>query len=202
MARPKEHGEHIAAALLEAAEQIVEADGLDALTVRRIAKEVGTTTRAVYSVFGSKDGLVVALGGRAFDLLREHIEALPATPDPAADLVEAGVSVFRLFAIEHPSLFKIGVQRALPAPGLFAGFRASAERALAELEALVGRLAAAGGICDRTVRDAARGFHSLCEGLAAMELRGALPVGDEVRIWRDALTALVQGFALPSPAGR
>ena len=35
-----------------------------------------------------------------------------------------------------------------------------------------------------------------------MELRGALPVGDEVRIWRDALTALVQGLALPPSARR
>ena len=92
-------------------------------------------------------------------------------------------------------------QRALPAPGLFAGIRASAERALAGLEALVERLAAARGIGDRTVRDAARGFHSLCEGLAAMELRGALPAGDEERIWRDALTAQVQGLALTASAG-
>jgi hypothetical protein len=41
-------------------------------------------------------------------------------------------------------------------------------------------------------------FHSLCEGLAAMELRGMLPAGEMQRIWRDALAALVRGFALPS----
>src|SRR5262245_56592014 len=107
--RPKLHGEKTADALLETAERIVEAEGLDALTVRRVAEGVGTTTRAVYSVYGSKNGLIVALGRRAFELLRADVEALPATDDPAADLVEAGVEVFRRFAVEHPSLFRIGL---------------------------------------------------------------------------------------------
>jgi AcrR family transcriptional regulator len=197
MGRPREHGDEIAAALLEAAERIVEAEGLEALTVRRVAHEVGTTTRAVYSVFGSKDGLVVALGARAFDLLRVRIDALPVTADPAADLVEAGVEVFRTFAIEHPSLFRIGVQRALPEPRLAEGFRPAAADALAGLEARIERLEAANLLGGRGVREVARTFHSLCEGLAAMELRSALTAGDEEWIWRDALTALVRGFAAP-----
>jgi AcrR family transcriptional regulator len=199
MGRPKLHGEETADALLEMAERIVEADGLDALTVRRVADGVGTTTRAVYSVYGSKDGLVVALGRRAFDLLRTEVEGLPATDDPAADLVEAGVEVFRRFAVEHPSLFRIGVQwGTLPVPGLAAGFRDAAADALSGLEQLVARLDAARVLGGRTVRDATRVFHALCEGLAAMELRGILPRGEEERIWRDALTTLVRGFALPA----
>jgi hypothetical protein len=47
----------------------------------------------------------------------------------------------------------------------------------------------------RTVRDATFQFHSLCEGLAAVELRETFPPGDGERIWRDALTALIAGFA-------
>jgi AcrR family transcriptional regulator len=194
--RPREHDEETAAALLEAAERIVESDGVDALSVRRLADEAGTTTRAVYSLFGSKDGLVVALGTRAFELLRAQIEALPVTADPAADLVQAGVTVFRRFAIEHPSLFRIGVQRTLPSPGLASGFRGVAAEALAGLEARMARLRRAGLLGRRTVRDAVTEFHALCEGLAAVELRGLLPAGKEQRIWRDALRALVRGFAV------
>jgi AcrR family transcriptional regulator len=103
--RPRRHAERTARALLDAAERIVESEGLKALSVRRVADEAGTTTRAVYSLFGSKQGLVIALGKRAFELLGTAIAALPTTPDPAADLVEAGVAVFRRFAVEHPSLF-------------------------------------------------------------------------------------------------
>jgi hypothetical protein len=43
--------------------------------------------------------------------------------------------------------------------------------------------------------DAATEFHALCEGLAALELRGQLTTGDSEQIWRDALTALVNGFS-------
>ena len=109
MGRPKEHDEQTAAALLDAAERIAEQDGLAALSVRRVANEVGTTTRAVYSLFGAKEGLVAALGARAFDLLGATVAALPTTGDPAADLVRAGL-VFRRFTREHPALFRIGVQ--------------------------------------------------------------------------------------------
>lgn len=202
--RPKLHGDRTAEALLEAAERIVESDGLDALTVRRVAEATQTTTRAVYSLYGSKDGLVVALGRRAFDLLRADVHALPATADPAADLVEAGVEVFRRFVVRHPSLFRIGVQwGSLPEPGLAAGFRSASGDALAALEERVSRLEVAGALGGRTVRDATREFHALCEGLAAMELRGILPRGREQAIWRDALTTLVRGFAVtPEPRTR
>ncbi len=198
MGRPKTHDEHTAAALLDAAERIAETDGAGALTVRRVAEAGGTTTRAVYSLFGSKEGLAVALGARAFDLLRVAIEALPATADPAADLVEAGAGVFRRFAIEHPSLFRVGVQHALPEPGPAAGFRPAAWAAPAQLEARIERMRDAGLLGGRSVRATACEFHALCEGLAAMELRSSLPAGDEEWIWRDALTALVRGFAAPA----
>jgi AcrR family transcriptional regulator len=201
MGRPREHDEATAAALVQAAERIVETDGLDALSVRRVADEVETTTRAVYSLFGSKDGLVVALGRRAFELLGASIEALPSTADPAADLVDAGAGVFRRFAVEHPSLFAIGVQRRLEPPRLAAEFRTAALDALAGLIARVERLETAGLLGPRTVRDAVWEFHALCEGLAAVELRGLMPRGEEERIWRDGLGALVAGFAsTPAPA--
>jgi AcrR family transcriptional regulator len=194
--RPRRHGSETAERLLDAAERIVEAEGLDALTVRRVADEVGTTTRAVYSVFGSKDGLVVALGIRAFDFLRETIAVVPETDDPAADLVEAGVRVFRRFAIEHPSLFEVGFRECLPDR-----VRDAADAALTGLIHRVERLEAAGLLGARTVPDGVLAFHSLCEGLASVELRGWLLDIDGEALWRDALEALVRGFVL-APAGR
>jgi AcrR family transcriptional regulator len=195
MGRPRRHGTETAERLLDAAERIVEADGLDALTVRRVAEEVGTTTRAVYSVFGSKDGLVVGLGIRAFDFLREALTGVPETDDPGADLVEAGVHVFRRFALEHPSLFEIGFRECLPE-----AVRDAADAAMVGLTRRVERVEDAGMLGDRTVSHAVLAFDSLCEGLAVVELRGRLPEPDGERVWRDALGALVRGFAV-SPAG-
>lgn len=201
--RPKEHDARTGIALLDAAERIVDRDGVGALSVRGLADDVGTTTRAIYSVFGSKGALIVALGARAFDLLAAGLDTLPATDDPGADLVEAGVGVFRRLVVEHPSLFKVGVQHAEVPPELASQFRASAGNALKRLEARLARLQASGFLSGRTVRDAACEFHALCEGLAALELRNALCEGEEERIWREALTALVAGFGTgPCPFAR
>ena len=196
MGRPREHDARTAEALLAAAERMLEREGVGALSVRRLAAEAYTTTRAVYSLFGSRDGLLTALGARAFDLLRTGIESLPETADPVADLVEAGVSVFRRFAVEHPSLFALAVQRIAAEEHVAAGFRRAQGDALAELTRRVDRLEAAGLLDGRWVADAVFEFHALCEGLAAVELRGILPRGEEARIWRDALSALVAGFGL------
>jgi AcrR family transcriptional regulator len=196
MGRPKQHDDGTAAALLAAAERTVQRHGLDALSVRRVAAAVGTTTRAVYSLFGSKDGLVVALGAHSFDVLRTALEALPTTNDPTSDLVEAGLT-FRAFALEHPSLFAIGVQRSLPTPELWAQFSAAASRALVELERRLARLSDADLLGGRSVDAAALQFHALCEGLAAFELRSACPPMVAERMWREGLGALMAGFVTP-----
>lgn len=196
MARPREHNEQTAIALLAAAERIVEESGVEALSVRRVADEVGTTTRAVYSLFGSKDGLVVALGARAFDILRVALDALPETSDPAADLVEAGAVVFRRFAVGHPALFRLGVQHVAVSSELAGKFRDAANDALGSLESRIVRLAGARQLGARSAPEAACEFHALCEGLASLELRAAMPQDEGERIWRDAINALVTGWSV------
>jgi AcrR family transcriptional regulator len=195
MGRPKEHDAATAGALLDAAEEIIQAGGVAALTVRGVADRIGTTTRAVYSLFGSRDGLLVALGVRAFEMLGVGVRAVPETDDPAADLVEAGVSVFRPFVVEHPALFRIGFRGSVR-PELYAQFEAASRHALAGLAAKVDRLGQAGQLGGRRVDEAVFAFDALCEGLAELELRSRLSLREEEREprWRDALTALVAGW--------
>jgi AcrR family transcriptional regulator len=201
MGRPREHGEKTASALLDAAERIAEAEGLTALSVRRVAKEVGTTTRAVYSLFGSKDGLVTALGVRAFEFLGKRVAALPRTSDPVMDLVEAGL-VFRRFAREHPALFRLAVQHIDVHPESGRGFVDAAYQALAVLHDRVGRLQEGGQLGGRPIEAAAWEFHALCEGLAAMETRGLTRGKDADHSWRDGLSALVYGWGVDDTTRR
>ena len=201
MGRPRAHDDTTAAALLAAAEQILDGQGIEALSLRRLAEAADTTTRAVYSLFRNKDGLIVALAQRAFELLGAAIEKLPASADPAADLVDAGVNVFRPFALEHASLFRLAVQQTLAPPELTHQSRPAAAEAMSGLKARVDRLARARRLGERTVDDAACEFHALCEGLAAVELRGMLGKDDGECLWRDALCAIVAGWtAQPKPA--
>jgi AcrR family transcriptional regulator len=196
MGRPKQHDERIATALLDAAERIVAEGGLEALSVRPVATAIGASTRAVYSLFGSKDGLIVALGTRAFNLLSDGLDALPATDDPAGDLVQAGVIVFRRFALGHPALFRIGLVQAGVPTEIAHQFRGAQEQALGRLYARIGRLKNVGRLGTRDEPQAALEFHALCEGLAALEARCVLQPDEAEQKWRDALRALVAGWGV------
>lgn len=200
MGRPREHDERTRAALLAAAEQIVADGGPAALSVRAVADAAGTTTRAVYSLFGSKDGLLVeSLARDAFEFLFTEIEELQETDEPVADLVDIGVLVFRRLVREHPALYRIAFQRIVP--GLVASpeLIATRQRAWNQLVAKVERLEPAGLLGGKSASEAAVEFNAMLEGLANAELRGAvlrlLPEGSEEETWRSALTTVVRGFA-------
>jgi AcrR family transcriptional regulator len=192
MGRPREHGADTRAALLRVAGELLAGEGVEALALRRVADEAGTTTRAVYSLFGSKEGLIVALGARTFEMLRAGLDDVSVTADPRGDLLEAAL-MFRRFALDHPVLFAIGIQRIGTSPAAWERFRPGAADALTLLTDRFARLEDPGLLRGRSAPRAAGQFHALCEGLAALELRGAL--GDPEAFWREAVSALVAGLA-------
>lgn len=194
MGRPRLHDQLTAAALLDAAERIVTDEGPDALTVRRVAEAVGATTRSVYSTYGSKDALLAALGNRAFEMLGAAVRELPGTGDPVADLVRAATVGFRGFALGHPGLFRVGIQQTWLPAEVSSTMVPAAVRALTSLHERLAPVEAAGGLGRRTVAQAAVAFHALCEGLAAVELRGFLPPGEAEHVWTDAFETLVRGW--------
>ena len=200
MGRPREHDEQTRAALRTAAERLVTEGGPAALSVRAVADAAGTSTRAVYSLFGSKEGLLVdALAQEAFVFLFTEIGKLVETDDPVADLVDVGAVAFRRLVLEHPALYRIAFQRVVP--GLDGGpeLVSTRRKAWEQLLAKVTRLDEAGLLGDKPVSEAAVEFNAMLEGLANAELRGAvlrlLPEGAEEDAWRSALTTVILGFA-------
>lgn len=199
MGRPREHDDETREALRAAAERLFERHGPAGVSVRAVANEVGTTTRAVYSLFGSRDGLLVdALAQQAYELLTAALNAHPETDDPIADVIDMAPSVFRRFVLEHPALFRITFQRAVPnhepGPELLAARAAGFARLTQKIE----RLALAGLLKRKPASRAVIEYQAMCEGLANFELRAPtmriLPEGQEEAAWRDAFTGLVRSF--------
>ena len=194
MGRPREHDEKTRAALLAAAERLIDEEGPDAAGVRGVADEVGTSTRAVYSVFGSKQGLLEALATRFFEELHTAIDAVELTDDPAADLVQAAMQAFRRTVITHPSLYRLVFLRIVPDLELGPEFGQVAYDAFGRMQALVERVAPGPDVHERALA-----WHALTEGLASMEVRGQmLDTLNAERIWRDALTSLARGIVRSS----
>ncbi len=203
MGRPREHDEQTRLELIGAAEQLIQEQGPEALSVRAVADAIGVSTRAVYSTFGSKAGLLDALSGRAFDLLATELARLPVTADPAADLVEAALRVFRPMAIGHPALFRLAFLRVVPDLEVSADTRATANRAFNSLCDRFGRLADVGLLGGRDPRACAAVFNALCEGMATTELRTRGLLGtDPEAAWREGFSALLAGFATPPPPAK
>jgi len=203
MGRPREHDEQTRAALRAAAERLVAEGGPAALSVRAVADAAGTSTRAVYSLFGSKEGLLVdALAQEAFVFLFTEIGKLVETDDPVADLVDVGAVAFRRLVLEHPALYRIAFQRVVPELDGGPELVATRQKAWDQLVAKVTRLEEAGLLGQKPVTEAAVEFIAMLEGLGNAELRGAvlrlLPEGSEEQAWRNGLTTLVRGFAAAS----
>jgi AcrR family transcriptional regulator len=199
--RPRLHDERTRAKLLAAAEQLVAEGGVDAVGVRAVAQRAGTTTRAVYALFGSKEELVQALAQRTYGLVMERVAAVPLTSDPGRDLISGAVQGFRLFALEHPDLFRLFFTAQLPRPGLSAESNDSRRVALGQLVERVERAHGAGLLGRHSVENVTLLWDALCTGLAMREIQCLFEPSQGERIWTNALEALLIGLG-SHPASR
>lgn len=95
----------VSAALLNAAEAVLDRDGTDGVTVRAVAHEAAVSPMSVYNRFENKDGLVVALAMRALEELATAIDV----PDdaPPAERFRNACRNYREFALGHPARYSL-----------------------------------------------------------------------------------------------
>jgi AcrR family transcriptional regulator len=102
--------------LLDAAMQILDAEGLDALTMRRLGREVGAAAAMVYRFFADKEELVEALADRVFAQARQAGRTPDAAPRASivpgwADQLHAVAHGIRRALLAHPALVPAAVRR-------------------------------------------------------------------------------------------
>jgi AcrR family transcriptional regulator len=102
---PKATDPQVREALVETAARLLAREGPAALSTRRLATELGTSTMAVYTHFGSMEGLQQAVRKEAFTRLIGHLEPVAATEDPVADLAALGWA-YCFNALANPQLYR------------------------------------------------------------------------------------------------
>lgn len=111
MGRPREHSRE---EFVDAAIRLVDLEGLDALTLRRLGTEVGVSFTAVYTYFSSREEIIDALVDR---LSSEIVAAVATTGDSARGQMVAIATAARSVIERHPRLAPAFLTSNTPTPG-------------------------------------------------------------------------------------
>ncbi|MGI8336470.1 TetR/AcrR family transcriptional regulator [Actinomadura scrupuli] len=190
------HGdETLRTTLLDAASRLLVAEGPQALSMRRIAHEVGCSTTVLYRMFGGKDGLTEGLYIEGFERFRRRLAAVPRHPDPRVHLAELG-RAYRDNALLERNYYGLMFDRPI------AGFVPSAEaqaRARASFAILGEAVSACADAGLLTVGDpavVAEVLWATAHGLVSLELAGHLPDPDAV--FDTAMRVTAAGLLAPT----
>lgn len=99
--------------LIQAATAMVEADGVDALSLRKLAERVGVSPPALYHHFRDKQALLCAIGEEAIDLIAGEMQRGLAGVEGLEARFERFVTVYVRFALGHPELYELLFGRAI-----------------------------------------------------------------------------------------
>lgn len=159
--------------IVAAARELLEAEGLDGLSMRRIAERIGIRAPSIYKHLPDKRALEAALISEGFEELAELFEAaVSVADDPLGELA----AVYRQFAREHPHLYRLMTERPLPREQLTPDVE---QRAAAPIVQAVGG-----------DPDAARAAWAFAHGMIVLELNQRFPPGADLdAAWRTGIDA-------------
>jgi len=165
------------AQIVSVAREVLETDGLEAVTMRRLADELGIKAPSLYKHVKSRDEILAALQTQAVAELGELLKG----GAPADRTGMAGVAArYRAWALQHPALYNLMMRQPLDRERLPSGLEAEAESPV---------LALAGG--DRA---RARALWAVAHGLVDLELAGRFPPDADIdAAWDAAIDAFERG---------
>ncbi|WP_206490563.1 TetR/AcrR family transcriptional regulator [Rhodococcus sp. KRD162] len=168
MARPRIHDAELRTRLLEAAAESVAQHGVESLSLRKLAAAEGTSTTAIYSLFGGRAELLVALFSASFSSFGDAQRRVPVTGDPEVDLRELAAA-YRNWALRNPNLY------AVMFGGVLGGVDVADEAHLADaamdpLRAAVTSAVGGGVLRGASVELISHSFWAIVHGLVSLEL--------------------------------
>ena len=165
------HG-RLAQALVEAAIARLEADGVEALSLRELARDAGVNHRAVYRHFPDKLSLLARVAEEGWRRLERRVkQQSKGKLSGEQKLVAAGVGFF-LCAHDHPNMFALMAGPRLNVKGAFPGL----EAAMADTMVMFRNPFVDSGLEPELARVRAAVFISALQGVTTQILHGRLRV--------------------------
>jgi AcrR family transcriptional regulator len=184
--------------LVQRGVEILDAEGLAALSLRRAARDVGVSQTAPLHHFDGKVAYLAAIATRGFQLMFEQrIAAMRQKSDPRERLLSVMLAHLQ-FAVAHGALFHVMFGPEIPNKTQFPELEQAARRSYGILETCVGEYLDARGVPLHRVRPAALAAWTACHGLAMLmadrENAWDIVRGDPLKIGYDIFSIFVAGL--------
>ncbi|WP_409177709.1 TetR/AcrR family transcriptional regulator [Brevibacillus fortis] len=98
--------ENLRKLVVDAAATLLQEEGPEAVTVRKVAKKMDCSTKIIYSLFVNKEGLAQQLYLDGCKLLTNQLEGAPQAADPSQQLLNLG-EAFWQFGQRYTSYYKL-----------------------------------------------------------------------------------------------
>ena len=160
--------------LVSACLSLIEAEGIQAVSLRRVAREAGVSTAAPYHHFADRAALLGLLSLRGFDELTKRLRVVvaeePRPPQALARLIETYVQ----FASEHRAYFQLMFRPELTGLDKTEEVHAAGEVAFGIVTQVVGDWQRTGLAPAGELEPLAALIWAVGHGLAALSLDGSL----------------------------
>lgn len=188
--RRRTASEQVSAALVRAAETVLDREGPAGVTIRTVAGEAGVAPMSVYNRFDGKEGLLAALAMRALDQLAIAIDT-PQADDPVARFRRACRS-YRDYALAHPARYLLIFTSGSPLQDQSSTVAAHGRDVFAVLVELTRALAA--GVTSVDPTEAAQAAWSAVHGAVTIEIAGIGQTRDPAASYERTLDLFLAGL--------
>jgi len=169
--RREREREEIRTRILDAARELFVSEGVESVTMRRIADRIEYSPTAIYFHFRDKDALLAELCDYDFRAFSQNFAAVARIPDPVERLRQAGRTYVE-FGLKHPSHYRLMFMTPKSAEAKTIEKGNPEEDAYAFLKAILADLKKEGHLRDELgdVELAAQVIWSAIHGLVALEI--------------------------------
>jgi AcrR family transcriptional regulator len=183
------------AAILAATEELLLAEGVEGMSIRKVTDRCGYTAPTIYHHFGDKAGLVSTIVEERFRRILELMSSIPRGHDAAGYLREMA-RAFVAFALANPDHYRL-----LSVPGLDPAAVPSAEAARSLVKRALEELARAGTLGTSDIEAAYQTTWAILHGLISLRLqRPDYPFSDQMI--ELAFDVIEGGLLRRAPAAR
>jgi AcrR family transcriptional regulator len=132
VAKPSPRSGSLREACIAEAFRIIEDAGLEALSLREVARRLGVSHQAPYKHFPSRDHIVAEILAQCFDEFAAFLDRRPTGKTPHDDLRGMGMR-YMAYARQHPVKYRLMFNTPMPDVAEHPGMMRNAQRAFALL---------------------------------------------------------------------